>query len=108
MVLITLWASTCKSSEMQAGPLPFLILAGTAGAAAKVIMDGSSAKVAQYSGALATGLLVLALPAFRNSTRRLTTGTVQVAVLGTAGCLYVGYQFAYADALACGLVLCAL
>ena len=107
VVLIALWVSTHRAAEVQPGPLPFLVLAGTAGAAAKVIMDGSSAKVAQYSGALACGLLILALPAFRNATLRLTTGLVQVAVLGVAGCLYVGYQFAYADALACGLVLCA-
>jgi hypothetical protein len=91
MVVVAIWGSICKSTHIQGGPLPLLILAGTAGVGAKVIMDGGSAKLAHFSGALATGLTIAALPAFFRRDLRITPGLAMVASFGIFGCQALGF-----------------
>lgn len=104
-VMLASWIVIAMPRRTQPGALPLLIVSGTAGTSAYVLMEGGNASVAQYVGALAIGLLCLAIAAGRGVPVRLDSqiGLVCATVLG--GCLIVGKYFADTDTLATVLVL---
>ena len=106
--LLTAWGLITIPGRRQVDALPVLLTSGCAGTAAYVLMQGGSASLAQYVGALAVGLLCLAAACSRGVPVRLDSAIGMVSAWILCGCLILGNYLADTDTVAAGLCLAAL
>ena len=103
--LLAAWGLFAGPAKRQRGPLPLTLASGCAGTAAYVLMQGGSASLAQYVGALAIGLLCLAAAASRAAHIRLDAAVGMTSAWVLGGCLILGNYLADTDGAAAGLCL---
>ena len=103
--VIATWIVITVPSAKQHGALPLLLLSGTAGTASYVLMEGSSASLAQYTGALAVGLLCLAAATARGVPIQLNAAISFICASILGHCLIMGNYLADTDAVAAALTL---
>jgi hypothetical protein len=104
-VVITSWFVITVPSAKQHGALPLLLLSGTAGTASYVLMEGSSASLAQYTGALAVGLLGLAVAGARGVPIQINPAVSFICASILGHCLIAGNYLADTDTVAAAITL---